>query len=125
MRYNMELSVKDTNKRKEWARLYYCPVKKLFNLVINKNADIKKMPASLWVYASSGKYDLNHADSLEWVKDRIIPEGRQNIQAILRNGKMNEYDEYKMLRYTKGKCVQDNLYVVDVKIKPPSFTGAY
>jgi ABC-type ATPase with predicted acetyltransferase domain len=107
----MELSVKDRNKRKEWAKLYYDPGKKLFNLVIDKAADVKQMPASLWVYASSGKYDLSHADSLDWVKDRIIPEGRQNIQSILRNAKMDEYDEFKMLRYTKGKCVQDDLYV--------------
>jgi len=103
--------VKDSSKRREWAKLYYNTDKKLFNLVINKTADLKRMPASLWVYASSGKYDLSHADSLEWVRDRIIPDGRQNIQSILRGAKLDEYDEFGMLRYTKGKCVQDNLYI--------------
>jgi len=35
--------------------------------------------------------------SFLWVKERIIPSGRQNISAILKNHKMDAYDEMKFL----------------------------
>ena len=46
-----------------------------------------------------------------WVRERIIPSGRQNISMILKNHKMESYDEMKLLEASKGRCSQDSMYV--------------
>ena len=46
-----------------------------------------------------------------WVKERIIPSGRQNIGDILNNHKLKEYDEMKFLELSNGRCSQDSLYI--------------
>lgn len=52
-------------------------------------------------------YDLSYT----WVKDRIIPNDRQNITNILANHNMKTYDEMALLEVSKGKCSQDGMYI--------------
>ena len=49
--------------------------------------------------------------SIAWVRERVIPSGRQNINDILSHHKLKEYDEMKLLELSEGKCSQDNLYI--------------
>ncbi len=49
-----------------------------------------------------------------WVKERVIPSGRQNIGAILKNAKLKEYNEMALLALSKGKCAQDNCYIEEI-----------
>lgn len=44
----------------------------------------------------------------------MIPPDRQNIGQILRDNKLDCYDEYKLLMLTKGRCVQDDYYLVGI-----------
>lgn len=56
--------------------------------------------------------------SFLWVKERIIPSGRQNIGAILDTHKLKHYDEMKFLEISKGKCSQDNLFIEEISHLP-------
>ena len=49
--------------------------------------------------------------SFLWVKERVIPSGRQNIDSILKTHRLKEYDEMRFLELSEGKCCQDHLYM--------------
>lgn len=69
-------------------------------------------------YVKKGIYTIPRDISFLWVKERVIPSGRQNIQAILNTHKLERYDEMKMLEISAGKCSQDSLYIKKVKELP-------
>lgn len=52
--------------------------------------------------------------SLLWIRERVIPSGRQNIGSILKNAKMKEYNEMALLALSKGRCSQDNCYIEEI-----------
>lgn len=59
-------------------------------------------------------YTVSRDVSLMWVKERVIPSGRQNIGRILKNHKMKEYSEMAFLSLSKGRCSQDSCYISEV-----------
>lgn len=59
-------------------------------------------------------YTIPRDVSAMWVKERIIPSGRQNIGAILKSAKMNEYNELILLGLSKGRCSQDGCYLEEI-----------
>lgn len=65
-----------------------------------------------------GIYTIPKEISLMWVRERVIPSGRQNIGAILTNHKMKEYDEFRLLELSKGKCSQDSLRIKKISELP-------
>lgn len=71
-------------------------------------------------YVKKKIYTIPREISFLWVKERVIPCGRQNISAILNTHKLEKYDELKMLEISAGKCSQDNLYIKKIT-KLPDF----
>ena len=61
-------------------------------------------------------YTVSKEYSLMWVRERIIPSGRQNIGLILKNHNMNEYSEIAFLTMNNGRCIQDNCYIKEINI---------
>ena len=59
-------------------------------------------------------YTVSEDISLMWVKERVIPSGRQNIGSILKNYKLKEYSEMALLSLSKGRCSQDNCYIEEI-----------
>lgn len=57
------------------------------------------------------KYTVSRELSFLWVKERIIPSGRQNISSILANAKLSTYNEIDFLERSKGKCSQDGIFL--------------
>ena len=53
-----------------------------------------------------------------WVRERIIPSGRQNLSSILSNHRLKEYDEMKFLELSEGRCSQDSLSVQKETVLP-------
>lgn len=49
-----------------------------------------------------------------WVKERVIPSGRQNIGEILKQAKMKEYNEMRLLALAKGICSQDSCCIEEI-----------
>jgi len=69
------------------------------------------LPLSLEIFADNGKYELSHKDVLSWIRGRICPPGRQNINSILKELNLTEYDEFGILMHTMAKCDKDELYL--------------
>ena len=59
-------------------------------------------------------YTVAQDISLMWVKERVIPSGRQNIGSILKNHKMKKYSEMALLSLSKGRSSQDNCYIEEI-----------
>ncbi len=57
------------------------------------------------------KYTIPRDAAKMWVRERVVPSGRQNIGAILKQEKLNEYNEMKLLVLGRGKSSQDNCYI--------------
>lgn len=63
----------------------------------------------------NGIYTVPKDISRSWVMERIIPSGRQNIGLILKNQKMTEYNEIKLLKASRGFSSQDSCYLKEIK----------
>lgn len=64
-----------------------------------------------------GIYTVPKDIALLWVRERVIPSGRQNIGSILKNAKLKQYNEMALLALSKGKCSQDNCYIEEIAEK--------
>lgn len=60
-------------------------------------------------------YTVSRDISSMWVKERVIPSGRQNIGSILKNHRMKEYNEMILLGLSKGRCSQDECYIREIE----------
>jgi len=63
------------------------------------------------------KHTVPRDVSLMWVKERVIPSGRQNIGSILKNHKLRDYSEMALLRLSGGRCSQDSCYIKEIDVK--------
>lgn len=63
-------------------------------------------------------YTISRELSFLWVKERIIPSGRQNISSILANANLAEYSEIDLLERSKGKCSQDYIFLRKIDYIP-------
>lgn len=104
--------VKD--KKSEYGYLFYDAESKEFELQINKDVDLKSSPILISMFAEENMFNLDPEWSMRWVKQRIIPPNRQNINTILSSNGMTKYDELQMLLYTGGKCCQDDMYIEEI-----------
>lgn len=86
-----------------------------FIIELNTNLSEWETPLLFSSYVKKGIYTIPKEISILWVRERVIPSGRQNIGLILKNQKMTEYDEMKLLLASKGKCSQDQCYIKEVR----------
>jgi len=86
---------------------------KQFSMSIFKDIPIADLPLSLDIFASNGKYELSHKDVMTWIRGRICPPGRHNINDILKELNLQEYDEFEILMHTKARCDKDELYLLE------------
>lgn len=56
-------------------------------------------------------FTISEELSLMWVRERIIPPGRQNIDSILKTHHLKQYSEIAFLEISEGRCSQDSLYI--------------
>ena len=93
------------------ATLYYDAENKQFHIVIDQSADVELLPLSLKIHAEMGRFDLDGSFSMDWVRARMCPPTRQNINSILAYLGLSEYDEFAILMKTAGKSLMDDLYL--------------
>lgn len=86
------------------------------SFVIELSADLDEWDAPLLFQrlVREKKYTVPRDISLLWVKERVIPSGRQNIGSILKNHKLKDYSEMALLSLSKGRCAQDNCYITEI-----------
>lgn len=109
------------NNRSVGVLLYY---EKKKDFIVELQEDLDEWTAPL-LFAELVKRHIYTAPrdmSYLWVKERVIPSGRQNISQILKNQKMEAYDEMKFLELANGKCAQDSLYIRKIDEVPKYVT---
>jgi hypothetical protein len=96
----------------DYGTLSYEPDTRIWKLEINPERTWDDTPLSLAIYIRQGIYSLDARQSLAWVKDRLLPSSRHNINHILRGLDMPEYDEAAFIEKTRGVSANDYLYLV-------------
>ncbi|MBR5337673.1 MAG: hypothetical protein IK152_06790 [Lachnospiraceae bacterium] len=91
--------------------LLYFEKEKTFIVELLSSLDEWTAPLLFTGFVKDGIYTIPRDISFLWVKERIIPNGRQNIGAILNNHRMKAYDEMKFLEIGMGKCSHDSLII--------------
>ena len=100
----------EENKLSIGVLLYY-EKQRSFIIELRDNLDEWTAPLLLTNFVKKRIYTIPKEISFLWVKERIIPSGRQNISDILNRYKLKSYDEMKLLDLSEGRCSQDNLYI--------------
>lgn len=91
--------------------LLYYEKKKVFMIELNEHLDEWNAPLLFTSYVKQGIFTIPRDISYLWVRERVIPSGRQNIDAILKNHRLKSYDEMKFLELSGGRCSQDAMYI--------------
>ena len=94
--------------------LVYYETSKTFYIELPDNADPWEKPPVLSSIINRGIYSIDSTWSRRWVRQRIIPQDRQNIGQILRDNGLKEYDEFSLLILTMGRCEQDDCYLEEI-----------
>ena len=98
--------------------LLYYEKRRAFIIELKENLDEWTAPLLFTAFVKKHVYSMSEKVSLMWVRERIVPSGRQNIGSILNTHKLKEYDEMKFLELSNGKCSQDNLYIRKIEKLP-------
>ena len=101
----------DNDNRLEIGCLLYYEKDKCFIVELKDSIDEWTAPLLFSGFVKKGIYTIPRDISFLWVKERVIPSGRQNIGMILKNHKLLEYDEMKFMEISEGRSSQDGMSV--------------
>ncbi|MBR1453985.1 MAG: hypothetical protein IJ593_05015 [Lachnospiraceae bacterium] len=79
------------------------------------NIPILDIPFDFWNEYNSGQRIIGHKEVKEWIDDRVVPAGRQNIDDFLEAAGLEEYDELGLFLYADGKHWRDNFRIEEIK----------
>lgn len=94
--------------------LFYYKKSESFIIELCEELDEWSAPLLFQKFVHDHVYTIPRQISLLWVKERVIPSGRQNIGRILKNHKMTEYNEMSFLKLSGGRCSQDECYIREI-----------
>ena len=95
--------------------LFYYEKAEEFVIELCEDLDEWDAPLLFQGLVRQGIYTVSKEDSLLWVKERVIPSGRQNIGMILKSHRLKEYSEMALLALSKGRCSQDACYLDEIR----------
>ena len=101
--------------KKEIGYLFYFEKSRIFSIELEDSVSEQDVPVFLASFVRKGIRTLDPEWSRRWVRQRIIPEERQNLGIILRENHLQMYDEYRLLILGSGRCAQDDCMVLPVK----------
>lgn len=104
-------------ERKLIGYLLYYEKSESFIIELSEELDEWEAPLLFQRLVRDKIYTVPRDISLMWVKERVIPNGRQNIGSILKNHKLKDYSEMALLSLSKGRCSQDNCYITEIKME--------
>lgn len=94
--------------------LFYYEKSKSFIIELSEDLNEWDAPLLFQRLVRENIYTVPREISLMWVRERVIPSGRQNIGSILKNHKLKEYSEMALLNLSRGRCSQDNCYIAEI-----------
>ena len=92
--------------------LFYFERAKRFYAELPSDLGKWDVPAMFYGQVGRKNHSIDHELALKWVRQRIVPAERQNIASILKDNNLKEYDEYRLLVLSAGRCAQDDQYIV-------------
>jgi len=95
--------------------LFYYEKDRSFCIELDERRAPSDMALLLGAFAEKKQYTLDPDWSRRWVEQRIVPTDRQNLGAILREAGLKEYDRYRLLVLSGGRCSQDDLAIAPVR----------
>lgn len=104
-------SIREDRLDKIIGILYYFERDERFYIELMNEVDEWDGPALFMKKIREGVRSIDHVSALKWVNERIIPRERQNLGAILRDNGLKEYNEYRMLMLSEGRCSMDEEYI--------------
>lgn len=107
----------EDKKKRNLAYLFYYEKDRRFYIELPDDADIWETPLLLSSCLKRGEKTVSAYWSKLWVQQRIIPSDRQNLGSILKDNGLDNYDEFKLLVMTDGRCSQDHYYLTAVAEK--------
>lgn len=103
---------------KDLGYLMYYEQAKTFYIELPDDADEWETPLILSSFVRRGEYSVDAYWSLQWVRQRIVPQDRQNLGQILKDNHLKEYDELALLLPGQGRCAQDSLFIEELDDVP-------
>ena len=94
--------------------LFYYEKAESFIIEMCDDLDEWEAPLLFQKFIREKRYTISRDVSFMWVKERVIPSGRQNIGSILKNHRLSSYNEMAFLNLSKGRCSQDSCYIVEI-----------
>lgn len=104
----------ELNRTSAIGYLFYYEKGESFIIELCHDLDEWDAPLLFQGLVRKGIYTVSRDISLMWVRERVIPSGRQNIGSILKKYKLKEYSEMALLSLSKGRCSQDGCYITEV-----------
>ena len=98
--------------------LMYYEKSKGYVIELQSYLDEWSAPLLFSKYVKENIYTIPSDVSFLWVKERVIPSGRQNINDILKRHNLKEYDEMKFLEIAEGRCSQDSICIKKLERLP-------
>ena len=114
----------ETLPEKTLGYLVYYETSKAFYIELSDDADPWETPPVLSSFVNRGIYSIDSTWSRRWVRQRIVPQDRQNIGQILRDNGLKEYDEFSLLMLTMGRCCLPSPPVVIDGLRPALLLAA-
>ena len=101
-----------TDEKKLLGYLFYYEKSKRFFAELLSSIDEWSAPFIFSGLVKKGIYSIDSEWTMKFVRQRIIPSDRQNLGSILKENRLFEYDEYRLLQISGGRCAQDELFLV-------------
>ena len=102
------------NDKEILCYLLYFENSKTFYVELIEEIEVNALPIIFGHFREKDKVTIDSYWSKRWVSERIVPRDRQNIAQILRANKLNEYDEFELLKIANGRCAQDDNFITEV-----------
>lgn len=118
IRYMKIFEIIDEENNMSIGVLQYYEKEKNCIIELQENLDEWTAPLLFTSYVNKHIYTMPRDISFMWVRERVIPSGRQNIKDILNNHGMKSYDEMRFLEISEGRCSQDSLYIKQLNALP-------
>ena len=94
------------------AYLCYYDRSRSFAIEISPDVAEHELPIFFAGFASKGIMSIDQEWSKRWVKERVVPEDRQNLGSILKDNGIKDYDLIKLLVKAGGRSSQDDCAIV-------------
>lgn len=105
----------DSSKRRAApCAILVCGPKDDVRIEISESATVDDVPAFFIPFLEKGERLICGDLALRWLRERIVPSGRQNLGEVLKAAGLNEYDEIELLRAGKGKSSHDSFLVHEI-----------